>query len=119
VYVAPAGRHLVLAPDRVLKLTTSPETLHRPSADLLFMSVAANAGPAVGVLLTGMGADGAQGLLAMREAGARTVVQDEASCTVFGMPRAALSVGAAEQALPPAAIADLIINATSAEEVTG
>jgi len=63
------------------------------------------------VLLTGMGSDGATGLLAMRRAGATTVVQDEASCTVFGMPKAALDAGAADQALPPEGIAKVIRNA--------
>lgn len=109
VYVAPAGRHLLLAGDGTLVLTESPAAVHRPSADLLFRSVAEVAGrSAVGVLLTGMGADGAAGLLAMRRAGAVTVVQDEATCAVFGMSKAALDIGAADRALPPDGIAQAI-----------
>jgi two-component system chemotaxis response regulator CheB len=74
---------------------------HRPSVDVLFDSCAASAGPsAVGVILTGMGEDGARGLLRMRQAGARTLAQDEATSIVFGMPKAALDLGAAERALP-------------------
>lgn len=73
----------------------------RPSVDVLFESVAQAAGAnAVGALLTGMGADGAQGLLKMKRAGARTVAQNEASCVVFGMPREAIRLGAADQVLP-------------------
>lgn len=74
---------------------------HRPSVDVLFRSAADAAGDgAVGVLLTGMGKDGAEGLLAMRASGARTLVQDEASSTVWGMPKAAIDVGAAEEVVP-------------------
>ena len=74
---------------------------HRPSVDVLFHSVAWCAGRnAVGVLLTGMGSDGAQGLLAMARAGAFTIAQDEATCTVFGMPRSAIALGAAGVVAP-------------------
>jgi two-component system chemotaxis response regulator CheB len=74
---------------------------HRPSVDVLFDSFARGAGPnAVGAILTGMGGDGAEGLLAMRRAGARTIAQDEASCVVFGMPARAIELGAAEVVLP-------------------
>lgn len=80
---------------------TPPESGHRPSVDVLFQSVAAAApGAAIGVLLTGMGSDGAHGLLAMRRAGCTTVAQDEHSSTVYGMPRAAAELGAAEHILP-------------------
>ncbi|HTS48988.1 MAG TPA: chemotaxis response regulator protein-glutamate methylesterase [Bryobacteraceae bacterium] len=73
----------------------------RPSVDVLFDSVASVAGGnAVGALLTGMGADGAQGMLKMKRAGARTIAQDEASCIVFGMPREAIRLGAVDQVLP-------------------
>lgn len=73
----------------------------RPSVDVLFESVAAAAGgDAIGALLTGMGADGAQGLLKMKRAGARTVAQDEASCVVFGMPREAIRLGAVDRVVP-------------------
>jgi len=73
----------------------------RPSVDVLFDSVAAVAGAkAIGALLTGMGADGAQGMLKMKRAGARTIAQDEASCVVFGMPREAIRLGAVDHVLP-------------------
>ncbi len=73
---------------------------HRPSVDVMFRSVAHAAGRnAVGVLLTGMGGDGAQGLLAMQEAGAHTVAQDEATCVVFGMPKVAIDLGAVDKVL--------------------
>jgi two-component system chemotaxis response regulator CheB len=69
--------------------------------DVLFESVASAAGPdAIGALLTGMGADGAQGMLKMKRAGAQTIAQDEASCVVFGMPREAIRLGAADRILP-------------------
>jgi two-component system chemotaxis response regulator CheB len=74
---------------------------HKPSADVMLRSVAQAAGRnAIGVLLTGMGEDGARGLLALRQAGAPTVAQDEASCVVYGMPRAAVLLGAAAEVLP-------------------
>ncbi|HET8577928.1 MAG TPA: chemotaxis response regulator protein-glutamate methylesterase [Methylomirabilota bacterium] len=74
---------------------------HRPSVDVLFLSVAATVGPdAVGILLTGMGADGARGLLAMKRAGAETIAQDEATSVVFGMPGEAIALGAADHVLP-------------------
>jgi two-component system, chemotaxis family, protein-glutamate methylesterase/glutaminase len=71
---------------------------HRPSVDVLFDSCAEYLGSnAVGVIMTGMGGDGARGLLAMRKAGAATVAQDEASCVVFGMPREAIAIDAAQE----------------------
>ncbi|MBA4042652.1 MAG: chemotaxis response regulator protein-glutamate methylesterase, partial [Sphingobium sp.] len=80
---------------------------HRPSVDVLFRSVADTIGDqAVGILLTGMGSDGAQGLLAMAQAGAVTIAQDEATCTVFGMPKAAIKLGAARMVAPIHRIAD-------------
>lgn len=83
---------------------------HRPSADVLFNSVAKIAGAnAIGVILTGMGGDGARGLLAMRNAGARTLGQDEASCIVYGMPKVAYDLGAVEKQLPLSKIAQGII----------
>ncbi len=84
---------------------------HRPSADVLFNSVAKIAGTnAIGVILTGMGGDGAKGLLAMRNAGANTIGQDEASCVVYGMPKVAYEVGAVERQLPLHRVADGIIS---------
>lgn len=74
---------------------------HRPSVDVLFRSVARVAGAqSRGIIMTGMGRDGAQGLLSMREAGARTVAQNEESCVVFGMPKEAIALGAAEEVVP-------------------
>ncbi|PPQ33403.1 protein-glutamate methylesterase/protein-glutamine glutaminase [Rhodopila globiformis] len=88
---------------------------HRPSVDVLFRSVARAAGSrAVGVILTGMGRDGADGLLAMRRAGARTIGQDEASCIVYGMPCAARAAGAVELELPLQRIPQGIVDAASA-----
>lgn len=106
-YVAPGHSHLrIRSRGGLLHVELSreqPYNRHRPAVDLLFFSAASAVGArATGVLLTGMGKDGAEGLLAMRRAGAYTVVQDEASCVVFGMPREAVSLGAAAEvvALP-------------------
>jgi two-component system chemotaxis response regulator CheB len=100
--VAPGDFHMLLrksASGYYVSVKTGPRVCYqRPSVDVLFSSVAEAAGAnAAGVLLTGMGADGARGLLKMREAGARTIAQDEASCVVFGMPREAIALGAADQ----------------------
>jgi len=95
VYLAPVGVHLRLGVNRRLELATPPVTIHRPSADQLFESVAERAGRAgVGVVLTGMGEDGARGLLEMHRQGGHTFAQDEASSAVFGMPQAAQRLGA-------------------------
>jgi two-component system chemotaxis response regulator CheB len=108
--VAPGNRHLLLQASGArynVRVKDGPPVHHqRPAVDVLFQSVARAAGPnAVGVILTGMGADGARGLLAMREAGARTFAQDEATCAVFGMPKEAIKLGAAGSVLPLDAIA--------------
>jgi two-component system chemotaxis response regulator CheB len=100
--IAPGNRHLVLRRSGTRYLVQvkdgPPVNHHRPSVDVMFRSVAAAAGRnAVGVILTGMGADGARGLLEMKQAGAATIAQDEASSVVFGMPRAAIELGAADQ----------------------
>lgn len=88
---------------------------HRPSVDVLFQSCARELGSnAIGLIMTGMGADGAQGLLAMRRAGARTLAQDEASSVVFGMPREAIQAGAAEQVVSLAAAAATLLKLASA-----
>jgi two-component system chemotaxis response regulator CheB len=109
VYVAPGGRHLRHTANGRLELATSPVTTHRPSADQLFQSVAESAGRAgIGVLLTGMGDDGARGLLAIRQQGGRTLAQDEASSTVFGMPKAAARIGAVTELLPIDKLADAL-----------
>ena len=87
---------------------------HRPSVDVLFRSVAKCAGPnALGVIMTGMGDDGAAGLLEMRNAGARTVGQDEASCVVYGMPKEAVKRGAVEKTVPLGGIAREIMSQMS------
>ncbi len=104
-YIAPGDLHLRLArsgANYVVRLDDSPPVnRHRPSVDVLFHSAAQHAGRnAIGVLLTGMGKDGAAGLLEMRNAGAPTIAQDEASCVVFGMPREAIALGGACEVVP-------------------
>jgi two-component system, chemotaxis family, protein-glutamate methylesterase/glutaminase len=106
-YIAPGHAHLLLArsgANYIAHLSDEPPVnRHRPSVDVLFRSAAQHAGKnAVGVILTGMGRDGAAGLLDMKKAGAYTLAQDEASCIVFGMPREAIALGAADEiaALP-------------------
>ncbi|HAV63218.1 MAG TPA: chemotaxis response regulator protein-glutamate methylesterase [Verrucomicrobiales bacterium] len=106
VLIAPGGRHLALrwtGSAYEALLGDGPKVHHqRPAVDVLFESaVKAGAGPhALGVLLTGMGADGAAGLLRLKESGGESIAQDEASCVVFGMPREAIKLGAARQVLP-------------------
>jgi two-component system chemotaxis response regulator CheB len=106
VALAPPDRHLLVR-DGLMRLSDGPlRHSCRPSVDVLFESVAAEYGTgATGVLLTGMGRDGADGLLRMRARGAVTFAQDEASCIVYGMPREAAMIGAAGYILPPARIA--------------
>jgi two-component system chemotaxis response regulator CheB len=86
---------------------------HRPSVDVLFRSAAAAGSHGVGVIMTGMGSDGAQGLLEMRDAGAQTFAQDESSCVVFGMPKEAISRGAALAILPLEQIAKAVLDLPS------
>jgi two-component system, chemotaxis family, protein-glutamate methylesterase/glutaminase len=105
VYIAPGDRHLYLVRDGaryVCRLDDGePVNRHKPSVDVLFSSVAKSAGEnAIGVLLTGMGKDGARGLAEMRAAGSRTVAQDEATSVVWGMPGEAVSIGAVEDIVP-------------------
>jgi two-component system chemotaxis response regulator CheB len=121
VLVAPGGMHMVL--DRSgaqyhVHLKEGPRVhFQRPSVDVLFLSVAKSAGRnAVGVLLTGMGADGARGLLAMKEAGAHTIAQNEATCVVYGMPREAVRLGAAREVLPLGEIAGAALKAVAQTE---
>ncbi len=105
-YIAPGNQHMQViraaAGAYAIRLHGGPKIHYqRPSVDEMFFSAAKFAGGAVvGVLLTGMGKDGAEGLLALRNAGAHTIAQDEESCVVFGMPREAIALGAAEQVLP-------------------
>ncbi len=117
--VAPGNRHLLLRRSGaryVVEVKDGPRVnRHRPSVDVMFRSVARSAGRnAIGVILTGMGGDGAQGLLAMREAGARTFAQDEGSCVVFGMPKVAIDVGAVDEVLPIDLIAPAVLRAADA-----
>ena len=103
-YIAPGHSHLLLKRSGANYLTElnqgPPVNRHRPSVDVLFRSAANAAGAnAMGILLTGMGKDGAQGLLEMRQAGSYTIAQDEVSCVVFGMPREAILLGGASEVL--------------------
>ncbi|MBX9606480.1 MAG: chemotaxis response regulator protein-glutamate methylesterase [Gammaproteobacteria bacterium] len=112
VYIAPGHRHLTVersgARFRCKLHDTAPVNRHRPSVDVLFDSVAQNLGAnAVGVLLTGMGADGARGLLNMRQAGAHTICQDEQTSVVWGMPGEAVKLGAADHVVPIDKVAEL------------
>ena len=100
--IAPGNFHILLKRSGAryyVQIKNGPMVHHqRPAADVLFKSVASYAGAnAIGIILTGMGADGAAGLLFMKEAGARTIAQDEKSCVVFGMPKEAIRLGAAEK----------------------
>ncbi len=114
VYIGPGDTHLRIGSDWKIELVDTPVVVHRPSADQLFESVAVRAGEnGVGVLLTGMGDDGAAGLAAMHRRGACTIAQDEATSAVYGMPRAASRLGVVDQELPLPAIANSIIRAVS------
>jgi two-component system chemotaxis response regulator CheB len=117
IYLAPGGAaHLLVSASMPLRCrlkASEPMNGHRPSVDVLFHSVAAAAGRhAVGVILTGMGRDGADGLLAMRRAGAATFGQDEASCVIYGMPKAAHEIGATGKQVPLSRIASEILKTT-------
>ena len=120
-YIAPGDRHLVIERDGaryLCRLSNGPHVnRHRPSVDVMFRSVAHHVGPnAVGVILTGMGDDGARGLKEMLEAGAGTIAQDEATSVVWGMPGQAVRIGAALHVLPLQQIAAqaLMLAATAA-----
>ena len=120
VYIAPGGDlHLEIAGRTTFACALKPGSLvngHCPSIDRLFTSMARSLGPrCVGVLLTGMGRDGAQGLLDIRQAGGRTMAQDEATSIVYGMPKAAVELGAVEFQYPLARIGHAIVEATSAQ----
>ena len=116
VYIAPGHSHLKIrrTPSGYLTelMKTAPVNRHRPSVDVLFDSAAEIVGKnAVGVILTGMGKDGANGLLRMRQAGARTFGQDEATCVVYGMPREAALIGAVEDVAPLAELPRRVMQA--------
>jgi two-component system, chemotaxis family, protein-glutamate methylesterase/glutaminase len=120
VYVAPGGDfHLEVEGTKHLRCKVTqgdPVSGHCPSVDVLFNSVARTAkARGVGVILTGMGRDGAKGLLAIRQAGGRTLGQDEATCVVYGMPRAAYELGAVERQLPLEKLGPAVRNLTNQE----
>ena len=125
VYIAPGGaHHLELAREGtafVCRLTDAePMSGHRPSVDVLFRSGARVAGSQViGVILTGMGKDGAEGLLELRKAGARTLGQDEATSLIYGMPRVAFERGAVERQFPLTELAGAIVERCSARPTAG
>jgi len=115
VYIAPGGEtHLEVAGGRCRLVAADTVNGHRPSVDVLFNAVARLGRPMTGVILTGMGKDGARGLLAMRQAGARTLGQDEASSVVYGMPRAAFELGAVERQLSLPRLAPAILELCAA-----
>jgi two-component system chemotaxis response regulator CheB len=104
-FIAPGNRHIMVVKTGArysIEINDGPLiNRHRPSVDVLFRSAANCAGPnAMGIIMTGMGDDGAQGLLEMKEAGAHTIAQDEDTCVVFGMPRVAINMNAASTILP-------------------
>ena len=123
VYIAPGDRHLLLVRDGaryVCRLDDGPPVnRHKPSVDVLFRSVAQQAGRnSIGVLLTGMGKDGAQGLKEMHDFGCATIAQDEASSIVWGMPGEAVSIGAVDHVLPLSRVSDKLLQLALAMDVT-
>ena len=120
VYIAPGDRHMEVRRSGAALITHTFDgplvSGHKPSVDVLFRSVAEACGSkAVGVILTGMGRDGADGLLTLRRAGASTIGQDEASCVVYGMPKSAREIGAVERELPLSRIAEEILRLCHAD----
>lgn len=110
VYIAPPATHMVIAPDGVIDLATDEPVHHlRPAADRLFQSAASVCGPTIGVVLTGTGADGAEGVIAIKGAGGIAIVQDEGSSAFFGMPHAAIETGMVDFILPLERIAGQLI----------
>lgn len=119
IYFAPVGKHLVFDNERRFAFTRQPVTHHIPSGDVLLDSVADQYGAAaVGVILTGMGADGASGLYRMRRAGAITIAQNEATSIVYGMPKEAVEMGAAKYSLALTMIAPMLRELATREELT-
>ncbi|MEA3487549.1 MAG: chemotaxis response regulator protein-glutamate methylesterase [Thermodesulfobacteriota bacterium] len=112
--IAPGNYHMILRRSGAryyVEVKDGPMVYHqRPSVDVLFKATAKSAGSnSIGAILTGMGADGAQGLLEMKQAGAKTIAQDERSCIVFGMPKEAIKLGAADKVVPLAQVAEEIV----------
>jgi two-component system chemotaxis response regulator CheB len=123
VYIAPGGHHLELARrGAVLYCSLNDNALvsgHRPSVDVLFSSVARTVGSkAIGVILTGMGRDGASGLLAMRQAGCQTFGQDENTSLIYGMPRVAFEIGAVGSQHPLLGLPEAILAACASSKVS-
>jgi two-component system chemotaxis response regulator CheB len=112
-YIAPGHSHLRVrrrGPEYVTELCRSdPVNSHRPSVDVLFRSATRVAGNVLAVILTGMGKDGAAGMLDLRRAGAHTYAQDESSCVVYGMPKEAVALGGVDEVLPLEAIAGALL----------
>jgi len=120
VLIAPGNKHMILqrsGGNYIVRVKDGPPVHHqRPAVDVLFETVAQNAGRnAVGVILTGMGADGAKGLLDIKNAGGYTIAQDEKSCLVFGMPKEAIKLGAAQEIVPLLAVPQAVLKAFSAQ----
>jgi two-component system chemotaxis response regulator CheB len=115
VFIAPAGKHMELKVDKsdlYIHLSDSAKVHHqRPSVDVLFRSVALSVGKnAIGIILTGMGKDGAEGLLEMKRQGAYTIAQDEKTSVVYGMPKEAVTIGAASITVPLDEIPSIILS---------
>jgi len=122
-YIAPGGKHLWVKRDQgqlLAKLSTEPPmNLHRPSVDFLFLSAAKFLGPdAIGVIMTGMGRDGAQGMLEMKNAGAWNIAQDEATSVIFGMPREAIEIGAVNEVAALKKLRERALARVAKKEVT-
>ncbi|MBX7152782.1 chemotaxis response regulator protein-glutamate methylesterase [bacterium] len=119
VYVADSGKHLAITRDYVIDLSdTEPSNGQKPSGDILFESMARSSGAnSIGVILTGMGRDGADGLKEIRNAGGKTIAQNEATSLIFGMPKAAIELDAAEWVLPLDQIADEIVRLAGIDEI--
>lgn len=124
VYIAPGHSHLLIKPMSTTGYSASlnqgqPVNRHRPSVDVLFRSAANVVGKnCVGIILTGMGRDGAQGMLELKEAGAYNIAQNEESCVVFGMPKEAIALGGAHEVLPLPAIAGRLVQLIGQRQAT-
>ncbi|HJV35000.1 CheB methylesterase domain-containing protein [Geomonas sp.] len=112
VYLAPGGLHLQLEGNQRVKLCDGPRVNYvQPSVDVTMLSLGRsfNGGKLIGAIMTGMGKDGAEGILHMKKIGGVTFAQDEASSTIYGMPKAAVETGAIDFVLPPARMADKLV----------
>jgi two-component system, chemotaxis family, protein-glutamate methylesterase/glutaminase len=119
--LAPGDKHMILSRNGAryqVRIKEGPRVhFQRPSVDVLFQSVANNSGQnAIGVILTGMGADGAKGILAMHDSGAHTIAQDEKSCVIFGMPKEAIVLGGVDEILPLSQIGRAILSRVGASQ---